>query len=165
MSRPIEDSTERFWNKVKVTDPEGCWIWKAGRYPAGYGEFWLGDRNIGAHVYSYILHFGEVPDGMFVCHSCDHPWCVNPNHLFLGTPKDNTQDMIAKGRQIKIRILGNYKSGEKHHESRFTNEQVQEIRDFYVRGKRGHGLRLLAKRYSVHPNTIYSIVNNLSRRH
>lgn len=64
----------------------------------GYGQFNTSIKLVRAHRFSYELHFGKIPQGMFVCHKCDIPNCVNPEHLFLGTPKDNTQDCIRKGR-------------------------------------------------------------------
>ena len=94
---------ERFWRKVRKTDR--CWIWDAVVDSSGYG-FLKGEggkhaKNISAHRYSYTLHHGPIPDGLVVMHSCDNRRCVNPDHLSVGTHKDNTQDMISKGRAAK----------------------------------------------------------------
>lgn len=93
---------ERFFNKINKTDT--CWLWTASlRGKTGYGAFKLNGKVIDAHRISYELHNGVIPDGMYVCHICDNRKCVNPNHLFLGSPKDNWQDGFDKG---KIKQLG-----------------------------------------------------------
>lgn len=90
---------KRFFDKINKTD--NCWIWTAGlRGKSGYGTFKLKGKVIDAHRLSYKLHKGEIPDGMFVCHTCDNRKCVNPEHLFLGTAKDNHQDAVNKGKVI-----------------------------------------------------------------
>ena len=91
---------KRFFDKVNKT--EGCWIWTAAlRGKAGYGAYKLNGKTIDAHRVSYELHNGLIPKGMYVCHTCDNRKCVNPNHLFLGTAKDNYQDAVNKARIVK----------------------------------------------------------------
>lgn len=90
---------ERFWERVGKSD--GCWEWTGYRAPAGYGQLGRGPRNEGlalAHRLSWEFHYGPIPDGLLVCHRCDNPPCVRPDHLFLGTFVDNAQDMVSKGR-------------------------------------------------------------------
>ena len=87
-------SEERFWEKVDVAGPDGCWEWIAFKTRKGYGMF----DGYRAHRFAWLLTNGLVPESIFVLHKCDNRCCVNPNHLFLGTAKDNAVDMIQKGR-------------------------------------------------------------------
>lgn len=88
-----------FFKHIQFT--ETCWIWDT-QQKHGYGQLRAFGKLYRAHRFSYELHFGPIPEGLFVCHKCDNPPCVNPDHLFLGTAKDNIQDMIAKGRRPDI---------------------------------------------------------------
>lgn len=87
---------ERFFQKVNKTD--SCWLWTGAVSSRGYGSVTFQRKVVSTHRLSYMWFKGEIPDGMFVCHTCDIPACVNPDHLWLGNNSDNMQDMIAKDR-------------------------------------------------------------------
>ena len=83
-------------DKVKIVD--GCWIWQGAKIKGGYGKITYNAKQMLAHRLSYQLNIGDIPKGLCVCHKCDTPSCINPEHLFAGTHKENTRDMINKGR-------------------------------------------------------------------
>jgi hypothetical protein len=87
-----------FWDFVVLKRHNDCWPWVGTTLPSGYGKFNSRGEWFLAHRRSYELEHGEIPTGLIVRHSCDNPSCVNPRHLLVGTHKDNTQDMIARGR-------------------------------------------------------------------
>ena len=86
----------KFWNRINKT--KDCWNWTGGCQHNGYGSVYHDGRIKRTHRLSYELHYGNIPRGINVCHKCDNPSCVRPDHLFLGTQKDNVTDMINKGR-------------------------------------------------------------------
>ena len=93
---------ERFWSKVTKGRPNACWEWQGARQVQGYGYLHAGAASSRrweiAHRVAWTIHFGEVPEGLVVCHHCDNPPCCNPAHLFLGTRADNNRDRRDKGR-------------------------------------------------------------------
>lgn len=147
--------SERFWSKVGFTaNPDKCWLWLAARDPRGYGRFGISKNERGrlAHRCAWQLTNGEIPDGMQICHHCDNPSCVNPSHLFLGTIRDNVQDMIKKGRKVSPSM-----PGEKNPNSKLTLEQVRFIHHRYAQGGISH--EKLAEVIGVNESTIYNILN------
>ena len=116
---------QRFWSKVNK-NKKGCWEWQG--YKQRYGKLGINHKVILAHRYSWELHKGKIPKGLCVLHKCDNPPCVNPKHLFLGTLKDNMQDMIKKGRANHPGM-----KGEQHPNAKITTEVVMIIRKLYKR--------------------------------
>lgn len=94
----VETPESRFWKYVNKT--EGCWIWNGPCTYARYGTLRIHGTHVAAHRFSWELHNGPIQNGLYVCHHCDNPPCVNPDHLFLGTNKDNVDDMWNKGRGV-----------------------------------------------------------------
>lgn len=94
---------DRFWARIEKTDT--CWNWTRGKTKSGYGQMSVHGRKTHMHRFSYELHFGTIPNGLLVCHHCDNPSCVRPDHLFLGTDADNARDKVLKGRQARGRRL------------------------------------------------------------
>ncbi len=150
-SLPIET---RFWRYVvKNDDINDCWEWIGTKNPAGYGMIkQYGKINIMAHRLSYILFKGEFKKELHACHTCDNPSCVNPNHLFIGTDKDNIQDMVNKGRGKSNRGINNPAA-------KLKDSDIPIIRE---RLKSGELQWKIAKDYSITQSTVSSIKYNRS---
>lgn len=166
MSRRLLSTEQRFWSHVEISGINDCWIWKLKPDIWGYGVFCLDSKRIKAHRYSYVLKFGNIPEGMKVCHKCDNPICVNPNHLFLGTNSDNMLDMFAKGRGFNVGFTRGHKRtiGSKNAKAKLSEDQIREIRINYqaitpiTRDE-------IASKYNVDPKTIYDILSRRTWKH
>lgn len=141
---------ERFWSKVRKSD--GCWEWTDALTKTGYGTLtivvYVKDRRTVraklAHRVSWEINKGPIPDGLHVCHHCDNPQCVRPEHLFLGTDADNLADMVAKGRSNR---------GERHWNAALSFVAVREIR----RLTRKLAI-VMAKRFGVREATVRAVI-------
>lgn len=161
-ARPLWD---RFIEKVDFNGSlildTPCWEWTASKKNTGYGQLGngFGKAPLHAHRVSWEFHKGEIPKGLCVCHCCDNPSCVNPEHLFLGTAKDNAQDKIAKGRANVYRIPEKWRVVKGFNPKiKLTDEQVRSIRND------SRSLNVLADVYDVDPSTI-SLIKNRKRRY
>jgi hypothetical protein len=153
MDRPRTPIEQRFWPKVLRAGADDCWIW-TGHCDNKNGYGWIGagghyGKAVHVHRLAYELAFGAIPEGLCVLHHCDNPACVNPSHLFLGTQKDNIEDMIRKGR----RFTGNGNA-------KLTLDQVREIRRLYGTGQ--YSQRQLGRQFGVTYPNIGSIVRGES---
>lgn len=143
--------------KTPERPDNSCWPWDAALFSNGYGAMKHGGKTLKGHRVSYELHKGRIPDGMYVCHSCDNKSCTNPDHLWIGTPADNMNDKVAKGRQSKGAAhaetfrnspvyLENRPRGEKHGQSKVTDQQRAEI---ITRRQSGEVQRTIAEDYGI----------------
>jgi hypothetical protein len=153
----VRTAAARFWEKVDRWDgPDACWIWLGAFRRDGYGEFRDG-TTVAAHRESWTLTNGPIPDGLFVCHTCDNRRCVNPTHLFLGTNADNLADMAAKGRASRAGL-----AGEANGNAVLTDAKVRSIRDALSQGSSKKGL---SRTYGVSRRLIQRIADGTAWSH
>lgn len=150
---------DRFWSKVDTNGPifkgSPCWLWTAFVNKKGYGTIRISRGSMGmAHRVSWLLTYGEIPNGLHVLHKCDNPPCVNPEHLFLGTALDNNRDREAKGRGVRL-------YGSDHGMSKVTAVEVETIRNLYATGQ--YLQRELAEKFGICQSQVSNIVLNKQR--
>lgn len=139
----------RFWNSTdKSGGSDACWECCLGKDKDGYAHIVIEGKRTIAHRYSWQLHNGYIPAGMWVLHSCDNPPCVNPKHLFLGTCQDNIDDKMTKGRHKGPR-------GESNRGSKLSKTQVIRVR--LLRRIFGYTYPKLSKMFGIHKNTAQRI--------
>lgn len=156
-----KDPVARFWLRVDKSGPNGCWLWMGHRQKSGHGRFKMNHGRVLAHRFSWELHHGPIPAGLFVCHHCDNPCCVNPAHLFLGTAADNVADCVRKGRhahgdthpsRTRPECL---KRGSEHHYAKLKEADVLDIRSLSAEGM---SRAEIARRFGVTHDAIARIV-------
>ncbi len=145
---------KRFWSKVDICGPKECWLWQIGCFRDGYGKFTFPDCTSRASRVAYTIANGQIPEGAFICHTCDNPKCVNPKHLFPSTGKGNYEDSRRKGR--------NY-CGQRVHTAKLTSKQIIAVRSEYATGRCFQ--KDLARKYGVCQQTISWIVSGGTWKH
>lgn len=149
----LKEYATRFWSFVEKGEPDQCWNWQGYAMPTGYGRVCLGGKYYSAHRTAWVLaNEHDAPFDAFVCHRCDNPSCVNPAHLFVGSPKDNTQDMLKKGRH-------RHNPNPDLAPATLTEQQVITIRQDYADGKTTYQL---ADEYGMTPGNISRIVRGIT---
>lgn len=144
---------KKFWNYVDKTDT--CWNWDGRGSIRGYGYICVRlPQHVSAHRFSWMLHNGAIPKGMVICHKCDRPCCVNPNHLFMGTQSNNVADKVSKGRGFIQLAYAN---------AHLSADQIKEIRASYKPHKITQ--QTLAKKYGVTRENIHYILKGKSWGH
>lgn len=150
--RPL---TERFWEKVDKGALDDCWMWKGSKDIRGYGVIRTNQKPYSAHCVCYELCHGSIPKGMFICHKCDNPGCVNPAHLWLGTPAENNRDRAVKERN-------NHVKGEDHPSTTLTESDIVTIRNL---SENGVAQRAIARQYGIHQSSVWGIVHRKTWQH
>jgi hypothetical protein len=144
-----------FWQGFKRDEQTGCMEWQRAKVAKGYGACAeeVGSGSGDAHVEAWVLTNGHVPQGLYVCHTCDNPPCGEPTHLWVGTAADNNKDKAEKGRAVR---------GEAHPKSRLTATQVRDIR---IRLAAGESMNSIARLYGVSHPAIKAIATGKTWKH
>lgn len=152
-----EDMKEKLLNSVDIM-PNGCWIWNKALHRQGYGHFPYKRKLMLAHRLSWILFKGKISEEILVCHNCpggDNPSCCNPDHLFLGTDRDNSIDAFKKGLIIR-------KKGSAHYFSKLTEKDIKKIRELK---KLNFTHQSIGEKFGIAKSTVTGILNGRSWKH
>lgn len=175
--------TEHFWAKVDQSD--NCWLWTAAHRPAGYGTYYVDRYPKLAHRVAWELTYGDIPTEMYVCHTCDNPPCVRPDHLFLGSRADNTADARHKGRLqrtpgalIRCEWCGTQRYYDAHRargrrycstacqragNRKLTENIVRDIRDRLAEGR--ESLAVIGRAFGVSQSMVWQIAHRKAWAH
>ena len=143
---------DRFWDYVDIKGKDECWEWKGSKTAANYGLMWFNGELQYAHRLSLEMDGRPVPSKWYACHRCDNPPCVNPKHLFPGSPRDNSLDMVSKNRHLH---------GETHPFAKLSSVDVDTIRQM---AEENILLVEIAEQFGIHPSYVATIVNRYARR-
>jgi len=146
----VEDVEKYIRDRIIVNKENNCWEWTGSISTKGYPQSGLSRYSKVASRTSYMVFIGKIPKGILVCHKCDNPKCVNPDHLFLGTQQDNMNDMVEKGRSLR---------GEKHPKTKLNESDVRRIR------KSRYKPCILARKYKVSQSAIRHIQDRRTWKH
>jgi hypothetical protein len=151
-------TVEGFWARVdRSAGEEGCWLWTGGLNHHGYGTIKIHGKTTRAHRLAWELTYSPIPEGMCVCHHCDNPSCVRPDHLFLGTQMDNIQDRHTKGRGSGGVLLG-----PDHPQCRVSDDDVRVIRRLF---HQDHvAAKDIAARFAIQPGHVWDIAAGRKRK-
>jgi hypothetical protein len=143
-----QKESQKFWSRVQIVEGDGCWLWTAGKTGSGYGAIRMHGRQCLSHRIAFEDAYADVPPGLKVLHTCDNPPCVRPDHLWLGTSKDNTDDMCAKGRNA---------FGEDHPIAKLKCQDVENIRAMRAAGVSANAI---SEWYGVPYSSVAAIIDN-----